>query len=988
MVFKVCNAEQDPLSQGFTEGSYDVIIAYMVIHATAKLDETMGNLRRLLKPGGFLLVGEGGSDGPLQAGAGFIFGPLPGWWRGVNEGRNLSPLINVPQWDAILRRTGFSGIDTISPPRLLDTFGIILFVSQAVDERINLLREPLSASANMANKKVVLIGGQSPPVTHLVQGLESIFAQIGSRVFVYKTLEQVDENVLDAGSTVVSLTELDEPVFKDITPERWYRFRQIFETERTVLWLTSGRLEDEPYSNMTVGFGRSAVHEEDELRLQFLDVSSVSQIDTRTIAEALVRLNTEELDDEAILYTIEPEIIIDAQGRHLVPRLSPIPAANDRYNSIQRPIIKRVDVSKTAVELERDGNSCTVRQLSRYETLKKPAGYKTIELHTSHTVLSALKTPLGHKFLALAVDSFDNRFLTLVPSLTSVLKVPQKSAVSCKHIGLSEESILTLVAAHLVSMTIVGSLVAGQKLVIHNASDAIAQAVTAQASAKDIQITFTTDCAYSASIPSSWIRLPSYVGRSDLTEMIPSNIACFVSFSNHNTENELTILSTLSSHCRKETSKSIYSPDAFDIGLSQADMLGDILQSAVGYIQGQDCNSAEAVSLEQLAGEERREDPLTIIDWTSPTSIPFRVSRFDIKPVFKGDKTYWLCGLSGALGISLCDWMIDRGVRYLVLTSRNPKIDPAWIKDHERNGVTVRILLWYVFCIKSLSNHFCTTLLTKSICSDVTDEKALRSVHQAIIESLPPIIGVLNGAMVLRDVSVRNMMFDQVRDVIRPKILGSMHLDRIFHSVDLDFFVLLSSINCVIGNVGQANYAAANMGMCGVAANRRKRGLASSVVNVGAIIGVGYITQSDRQLDVTVAKTAMMHLSEEDFHQIFLEAMEAGYPDSTAGPEISTGLLDISPDSANIPKWYSDPKFSRFIVHKTNGIDDKKEQTNATSIQDHLEACRSEQELRQVIKRECSIPNGLTRSLWLTEKQGLLPCNCAKSCRHPRLTMT
>ena len=125
--------------------------------------------------------------------------------------------------------------------------------------------------------------------------------------------------------------------------------------------------------------------------------------------------------------------------------------------------------------------------------------------------------------------------------------------------------------------------------------------------------------------------------------------------------------------------------------------------------------------------------------------------------------------------------------------------------------------------------------------------------------------------------------------------------------MDLEFFVLLSSINCVIGNVGQANYAAANMGICGVAANRRKRDLNSAAVNVGAVIGAGYITQPDRQLDVTVAKMAMMHLSEEDFHQIFAEAMEAGYLDSPVGPELSTGLLDISPDSANIPKWHQTP---------------------------------------------------------------------------------
>ena len=232
----------------------------------------------------------------------------------------------------------------------------------------------------------------------------------------------------------------------------------------------------------------------------------------------------------------------------------------------------------------------------------------------------------------------------------------------------------------------------------------------------------------------------------------------------------------------------------------------------------------------------------------------------------------------------------------------------------------------------------------------MTNEEALKATHQTIVETFPPIFGVLNGAMVLRDVSVRNMEFDQVTDVIRPKVLGSIHLDRIFHDVQLDYFVLLSSINCVIGNVGQANYAAANMGMCGVAANRRKRGLRSSVVNVGAVMGAGYITQSDRQLDVTVAKMAMMHLSEEDFHQIFAEAMEAGYLDSPVGAEISTGLLDISPDSANIPKWYSDPKFANFIVHRNASNDDQKGQGSSISIQDRLQACNTQEDVVQAIK--------------------------------------
>ena len=704
MVFKVCDAEKDPLAQGFTEGAYNVIIASLVVHATAELDKTMRNLRKLLKPGGFLIIGEGSSDGPLQSGDGFIFGALPGWWLGVDEGRNLSPFVNVPQWDAILKRTGFSGIDTISPPKFLDTFGVILFVSQAVDDRINFIREPLSSSISTNLKKLVIVGGQTKPVDHAVHELENIFRGLAAQVIVYKTLEDVDYSIVDAESTVISLSELDQPVFKDITPERWYAFRKMFEVERTVLWLTSGRLEDEPFSNMIVGFGRSVVHELEDLRLQFLDVPDPSKIDPRTIAESLVRFHAKEIEGDDILYTAEPEIIIDAEGHQLVPRLQPISAANDRYNSIQRPITHQIDVSKSVVELQQNGNSCTIRQLSRYEASKEITESKIIEMHTTHAVLSALKTPAGHKFLALGVDSKGTRYLAFVSSLTSVIKVAEKSAVSCNLSGFSAEAFLTLVAAHLVAMAIVDPLITGQKLVVHNASDVIAQAITAQTSPNDTRVIYTTDSTDRRSPPSSWIKLPPFLGRSNLSQIIPADIACFVGLSNESSENELSILSNLSPHCRKETTKTIFSPEGIDTGSSSAAILSQTLGRAVEYIRkfgGQERqHNAEEVSLESLATGERPENPISIVDWTASTSLPVRVTRLDIKPLFKGDKTYWLCGMSGALGISLCDWMIDRGVKNLVLTSRNPKVEPAWIEDHKRNGVTVKILSWYVSHVK------------------------------------------------------------------------------------------------------------------------------------------------------------------------------------------------------------------------------------------------------------------------------------------------
>lgn len=137
---------------------------------------------------------------------------------------------------------------------------------------------------------------------------------------------------------------------------------------------------------------------------------------------------------------------------------------------------------------------------------------------------------------------------------------------------------------------------------------------------------------------------------------------------------------------------------------------------------------------------------------------------------------------------------------------------------------------------------------------------------------------------------------------------------------------------------------------CLVADSSYYSGLAATVINVGAVIGAGYITESDRQLDAVVAKMAMIHLSEDDFHQIFAEAINAGHVDSPDGPEISTGLLDISADASNIPKWYSDPKFSRFIVHKSSSSGDQKRHTKAVSIQDRLSACQSEKDILHVAK--------------------------------------
>lgn len=271
-----------------------------------------------------------------------------------------------------MKRTGFSGIDTISPQQLLETFGTILFVSQATDDCIESIRAPLESSSisSFAEDHLAIVGGKTPEVSAVAEQIGTLLRPSFRQTTIYATLEELENVILDDRLSVISLTELEQPVFKDITPERWSGFRKLFVGEKTVLWLTSGRLEDEPYANMTVGFGRSAVHEEEDLVLQMLDIPHRKHVDARKIAEKFVRLAAKHPSDKEILYTMEQEVVTDTEGRYLVPRLCSIQSANDRLNSVQRPIVHKVDTKNSEIELEWNDDRYNIRQLSRFEALR------------------------------------------------------------------------------------------------------------------------------------------------------------------------------------------------------------------------------------------------------------------------------------------------------------------------------------------------------------------------------------------------------------------------------------------------------------------------------------------------------------------------------------------------------------------------------------------------------------------------------------------
>nr|ASA76631.1 polyketide synthase [Pyxidicoccus sp. MCy9557] len=115
MAFSVLNIEKDITTQGFEPGSFDLVIAANVLHATPSLRATLGQVKALLKPGGWLVLNEVTTP---QDFATMVLGLLPGWWCFQDPELRLkdSPLLTPPMWTALLGELGFPKVVTLGAP--------------------------------------------------------------------------------------------------------------------------------------------------------------------------------------------------------------------------------------------------------------------------------------------------------------------------------------------------------------------------------------------------------------------------------------------------------------------------------------------------------------------------------------------------------------------------------------------------------------------------------------------------------------------------------------------------------------------------------------------------------------------------------------------------------------------------------------------------------------------------------------------------------
>jgi len=192
---------------------------------------------------------------------------------------------------------------------------------------------------------------------------------------------------------------------------------------------------------------------------------------------------------------------------------------------------------------------------------------------------------------------------------------------------------------------------------------------------------------------------------------------------------------------------------------------------------------------------------------------------------FRVDGTYLITGGYGGLGLEVARWMAREGAGHLVLVGRRG----AWT-EASRAGV------------EELKRLGAEVLEAKA---DVSSASDMERVLEEIAASHPPLRGVVHAAGVLSDGILLHQEWERFERVLTPKVQGSWNLHVLTRELDLDFFVLFSSMASVWGSPGQGNYASANAFLDALAHYRKAKRLPGSSINWGPWSGGGMASREE-----------------------------------------------------------------------------------------------------------------------------------------------
>ncbi|KAJ6030992.1 polyketide synthase [Penicillium herquei] len=935
--YQKLNIENDPQDQGFQEHGYDVIIAANVLHATQTMDHTMSHVRKLLKPGGKLIMIEITQELMRIP---MIMGILPGWWLGEEDGRHGGPTFNPKGWDRLLLRQGFNGVEIsladYSEYEQDELFSVIVSTADSSDSEIS---KPESQTL------IVLPEQRERQLEDGIFNLQTALSQQGHHVSL-SSLADLPSDLAECNCIV--LLEHDKPIFPDVTGEVFDAVHRLLLTSKQVLWVTKGGAIDTliPEANMIVGLARSIRAEQPGSLISTLDLSS----DLKLVANGLVDILQIQLAPPALSPHSRDYEFVERDQSILISRLEEIKPVNSMVvsDSGSQTAIVPFTSSRCPLKLQiKVPGLLDSLQFTADEEIRQPLSDDEVEVQVKATGLnfrdamvamgkfpgtfgaecSGRVTRIGQKVTKFKPG--DRVWTALMGSFKSSVRSHESLF---QHIPetMSYESAASLPIVYMTvyySLFEVARMRRGERILIHAAAGGVGQAAIILARTLDAEIFATVGSEQKKKVIMDLYGIPE-------DHIFNSRDLTFAKGIKRMTGNRGVdiVLNSLAGEALRLSFQSLAMYGRFielgktDIlgnsGLDMAAFEGNISFSSVDIaaIMKDDRETAARI-LGEIAillrvGVIKAIQPVTVYDY-SDIEKAFRimqsgshVGKIVLRPTgssvvkcdpksqfpihFNPDGTYLLIGGLGGLGRSIAQWMVSNGAKNLVFICRSGSKSPkAQNLESQLQNAGANIAIY---------------------ACDVADKNELQTVLHTCSQTMPPIRGVVQGAMVLEDSLFVNMTTEKFHTAVRPKVQGSRNLHDLLPR-DLDFFTMLSSSAGVIGSRGQGNYAAGNTYQDALAAHRRSQGLAASTIDLGLIMDVGYVAEN-AETQENLKRWGFVGIPEQEFLNILQGAVASAKPssDNETPFQLTTGLGTGGVIQENLdgefPYYFHDARFS------------------------------------------------------------------------------
>ncbi|KAK4234008.1 polyketide synthase [Achaetomium macrosporum] len=827
MTFQALDLDRSVETQGLKAGSYDMIIAASVLHATPYLEPTLRNVRTALKPGGRLVLVE--VINPADVATNFMAGLVPGSWVAREEWRPHSAAITESMWDKLLRANGFSGNDMLLRDYESEECHIMSVTVSTAREAAKMQNAPSEQQTQLARLVGSLLGPgcQTPTVCPF------------SSDEVPCTLAGVADD-----DAVICLVEVrNRPLLANLSEHSY-----------ALLWATAPSAADDPLAahyGVAQGFLRCIRAEQSSSRLVSVAIDDCSNDATCAdfIAKAF-RAAFEPSPSGVALKEVEYVVRhgLLTTGRAVENLLPFVQDLTHDPGTVIGP--DEAEMEAKAWSLSQDNlDSVAAKRISDGDYL----GTDELQLMPqSGTGCAGIITRVGRNLDKSLVRPGD-RVCMLLPPGEDMRKYMRAHHMALTKLPPAGNLSFEVCAASLVpAMTAYHALIdvarlkPGMSVLIHHASGATAQMAVRIARAHGASRVLAT-----ASSPGEKQFLVDTLGLPAEDILLSGPATAFASgvraatqgagvdvvFNNAFIGDDALLASCeclARGGCFVETGRANLesgtalpmSVFAKNITLSAAhlsDLSGDAAAGLAGrplrvFDVSQAHEAAKHVKTSQIAAE------CVVIRPRDQDMVSYLVKE-ERQWMLDHQGSYLIAGGSGGLGRAIVRWMADRGAKHIIIASRSGATSGAareLLAELGARGVNVVAMQ-----------------------CDVSSESSLAGMlKECTRRGMPSIRGCINAAMVLQDAIFQDSMaFSQWDLTMRSKVQSSYNLHRLLPQ-DLDFFILLSSLAGVVGQMGSANYAAGCSFQDALARHRLARGQRAVSLDVGWMKNIGIIAET------------------------------------------------------------------------------------------------------------------------------------------------